>query len=1004
MDRFLVILPLLMMGVFSVISYNCEGINGQRIAYIQDIINQYNPLFLCLQETWLVDSNAAILDTISPQYKSYTVAGVDERSKILSGRVPGGVAVLIDTARVSNVKPIPLHSKRICALQCTNQGVDTIIASVYMPCDTQTSQISNEYIETINDLEYMIECYDNHEIILSGDWNTDFHRNNTQSKELTNFILRNELIIIDHNGNFTYQSRDLRSRSLIDHIFISGSDVYTKDIKPIEHIHSGCNLSTHIPLLCRMNVVCNVSNGNISSTKPKKNKSYAWHRVSESDVEHYQNSLNIILDQIELDDNCIRCVDVNCGNHDHIVAIANYCVSLVNACVSAGEITLPVCNSKKKMKPFWSDMIQPHKDCSLFWHSIWIDNGKPRDGLIAQIMRQTRARYHYVVRWAAANQNKLTRSKMAENVATNNMRDFWKECKRIENKTNKTHNIDIDGVSNDSEIAELFADKYRCIYNSQAVNDNDLLDIKTRITHRIQTEDSLDISCVDDQEVATAINMLNPNKSDGMQRLYSNHIILSSRALQVHMAKLFTSMLRHGYNPEYILEAVISSIPKNIRGDISSSENYRGIALASALGKILDIIIMKRYKQNLSSDDLQFAFKDKHSTVMCTAALKEIVSHYTTRGSNLYLCSLDATKAFDKVNFVKMFNLLLERQIPSIVLRLIFDLYTRQCVRTKWNNEYSSWFDVSNGVRQGGVLSPILFNVYMDELLRRLKANDIGCHIGNVYMGALCYADDIVLLCPTTKGLQAMLDICNEFAEEYGLAFNPNKTACLAFGKVPSTALGDKIKLNGETLSWTDSFKHLGNIISSDMREDLDVQYKRGNFYQSVNGLCAKFKGILFNCDIAARLFQTYCCSFYGSQTWNMSNTIVDSIYTSWNKAVRRIFNLPFDTHRYLLPYVSQSEPIRYQLIKRFKTFFAACVSSENVIVNLLALNSYFCNSTMASNRKISATLNPAVYSDSELSLGGTLVSLLKVREQQWLLPSFQQNEVIEMIENICSS
>ena len=97
-------------------------------------------------------------------------------------------------------------------------------------------------------------------------------------------------------------------------------------------------------------------------------------------------------------------------------------------------------------------------------------------------------------------------------------------------------------------------------------------------------------------------------------------------------------MLHHGHNPDYILEAVISSIPKDSKGDINSSANYRGIALSSALGKVLDLIILSRYTSNLSSSDLQFAFKAKHSTVMCTSALKEIISHYTKRASNVHMC------------------------------------------------------------------------------------------------------------------------------------------------------------------------------------------------------------------------------------------------------------------------------------------------------------------------------------------------------------------------------
>ena len=206
---------------------------------------------------------------------------------------------------------------------------------------------------------------------------------------------------------------------------------------------------------------------------------------------------------------------------------------------------------------------------------------------------------------------------------------------------------------------------------------------------------------------------------------------------------------------------MISSIPKNSKGDINLSDNYRGIALSSALGKVLDLIILSRYTSNLSSSDLQFAFKAKHSTVMCISALKEIISHYTKQASNVYMCSLDATKAFDKVNFVKLFTLLLQRNIPSIVLRLILDLYTRQSVKAAWNCKKSFSFDVTNGVRQGGVLSPILFNVYFDELLHSLQQNDIGCHIGTIFTGALCYADDLFLLCPTIRGLQKMITICS---------------------------------------------------------------------------------------------------------------------------------------------------------------------------------------------------------------------------------------------------
>ena len=106
--------------------------------------------------------------------------------------------------------------------------------------------------------------------------------------------------------------------------------------------------------------------------------------------------------------------------------------------------------------------------------------------------------------------------------------------------------------------------------------------------------------------------------------------------------------------------------------------------------------------------------------------------------------------------------------------------------------------------------------------------------------------------------------------------------------------------LNGKMLEWTGTFKHL----TADQKADSDIQLKRGHFYRSVNGLCYKFKGTLLNSDVATRLFQTCCCSFYGSQAWILSSSSFELICTAWNKAARRIFHLPYNTHRYLLPFI----------------------------------------------------------------------------------------------------
>jgi len=312
-------------------------------------------------------------------------------------------------------------------------------------------------------------------------------------------------------------------------------------------------------------------------------------------------------------------------------------------------------------------------------------------------------------------------------------------------------------------------------------------------------------------------------------------------------------------------------------------------------------------------------------------------------------------------------------------------------------------FSVSNGVRQGGVLSPILFNVYMDELLLRLQRHDIGCHIGQKFMGALCYADDLSVLCPTVNGLQSMVNVCLKFAKEYNVTFNPSKTACMSFGH-PSTNTVKDVYLDANRLTWVTSIKYLGNMITSNLKDDQDIQMKRGYFYRSVNCMCAKFKNVLLNTDVAAKLFQTYCCSFYGSQAWSMSSSSFEMITIAWNKAVRRIFNLPYTTHRYLLPFVSQSDHIRDNLLKRFNSFLQTWISSENSVITQLALNAHFSNSPIGLNKKYSKIFSQRSLTLEEQSHGQLISSLLKIREQMWSVPEFEKEEVEIMLHNICTS
>ena len=115
---------------------------------------------------------------------------------------------------------------------------------------------------------------------------------------------------------------------------------------------------------------------------------------------------------------------------------------------------------------------------------------------------------------------------------------------------------------------------------------------------------------------------------------------------------------------------------------------------------------------------MQFAYKPQTSTIQCVSSITETVSYYVDNSDQVYVCMLDASKAFDCVNFLLLFKKLLKRDMWPLFLRFLMNIYCKQQMRVKWNDTISSTFSTSNGVKQGGVLSPILFNVYLDELTK----------------------------------------------------------------------------------------------------------------------------------------------------------------------------------------------------------------------------------------------------------------------------------------------
>ena len=216
-------------------------------------------------------------------------------------------------------------------------------------------------------------------------------------------------------------------------------------------------------------------------------------------------------------------------------------------------------------------------------------------------------------------------------------------------------------------------------------------------------------------------------------------------------------------------------------------------------------------------------------------------------------------------------------------------MYSKLTVKIIWQGVDSQCISVCSGVRQGGILSPLLFNVYVDCILTTMRKLDYGCHIRGVYCGCIMYADDLLLISASVIELQNMLNVCSDIGSQLSITFNYKKSMCLMIGPNRISSLAS-LNLNGAALSWENKIKYLGIWILSDKSFHLDLSETRRKFFMSVNYLLSKCK---YTGDLVKlQLCESQCLPIllYATECVNLNNSDLKAINSWWNSVYRKIF------------------------------------------------------------------------------------------------------------------
>ena len=209
----------------------------------------------------------------------------------------------------------------------------------------------------------------------------------------------------------------------------------------------------------------------------------------------------------------------------------------------------------------------------------------------------------------------------------------------------------------------------------------------------------------------------------------------------------------------------------------------------------------------------------------------------------------------------------------------------------KWQNAFSDCFSVVSGVRQGGVLSAKFWAVYMDDLVLELRQTCKGCHLIDLFIACILYADDVCLLAPSRKSMQILLDICSKYALSWCIKYNERKTKVIYFGKDFESFSCSPLLLNGAPIDFVKEWKYLGVTLKSDRHFTCSAQKPRSAFYRSTNSILNVLKGpseavqmnLLYSICVP---ILTYACDVIVYHSREM-----ESLHVAVNDAIRRIFS-----------------------------------------------------------------------------------------------------------------
>jgi hypothetical protein len=566
---------------------------------------------------------------------------------------------------------------------------------------------------------------------------------------------------------------------------------------------------------------------------------------------------------------------------------------VLNALKLSAIGTVPV-YKKNFFKFWWSQELDCLKDRAIESDKLWKAAGRPRSGSIYSTRNADKRAYRLAIRNNRRDSEQEFTNDLHDALLRKNGTEFWKSWNSKFN-TKSTCPPQVDSSVDPQQIAAKFARYFAKTCSNLTDSGSDLLN-KNYNSQRVGYVGAplLDEYRFDAELVENVINDMKRGKAPDLDGLSIEHLINCHPILPCILARFFNLIIRAGYVPAQfglsytvpLLKGSLNSRSKNLTCD-----DFRGISISPVLSKIFEHCILNRFRSFFHTSDQQFGFK---KTVGCSHAIyivRSVVDHYVSNGSTVNLCALDVSKAFDKMNHCGVFVKLMKRGLPVNLLSVLEDWFGKCFTCVKWNTVHSDMFKLNCGVRQGGVLSPYLFSVYIDDIIETVAKQQIGCVYRSFVVSIILYADDILLLAPSIDSLQKLVNLCQLELSTLDLAINVKKSVCIRIGPRFNAPCCSITTVDGAILQWVDTVRYLGVYIVRSRTFKCCLNNAKQSFYRAFNSIYGKV-GRTASEEVTLSLIKAKCipCLIYGLDACPITPTEINSLNFAVKRTLFKIF------------------------------------------------------------------------------------------------------------------